>query len=69
MEEPQGDSPTQKSRHRTVREEIHKFSKFLNAISENLTSNETTQHVKHGFKKILAWFLPIILFIILILSH
>ena len=37
---------------------IHVF-KFLNAIRENLTKNEITQHVKHDLQKnlsILAWF-------------
>ena len=42
LNEPQGDSPTQKSRHTTVRQELHVFSKFSNAISENLTRNEIT---------------------------
>ena len=28
LKEPQGDSPTQKLRHTTVRQEIHSFSKF-----------------------------------------
>ena len=55
MKEPQSDSPTQTSRHTTVRQEIHIFSKFLNAIREDLTSNDITQHVKHDLQKILAW--------------
>ena len=54
MKEPQGDSP---SRHTTVRQEIHIFSKFLKAFRENLTSNDITQHVKHNLQKILAWFI------------
>ena len=57
LKEPQGDSPAQKCRHTTVRQEIHIFSKFLNAISENLTGNEITQHVKWDLQKILAWFI------------
>ena len=56
MKEPRGGSSTQKSRHTTVRQEIHILSKFLNAVSENLTSNEKTQHVKHDLQEILAWF-------------
>ena len=32
LNEPQGDSPTQKSRYTTVRQEKHIFSKFLKAI-------------------------------------
>ena len=57
MKQPQGDSSTQKSRHTTVRQEIHIFSKFFIAISENLTSNEITQHVEHDLKFFLAWFI------------
>ena len=49
MKESQDDSPTQTSRHI--------FSKLLNAISENLTTNDMTQHVKQGLQKILAWFI------------
>ena len=44
---PQGDSQTEISRHATVRQEIHTFSKFSNAISEKLTCNEITQDVEH----------------------
>ena len=55
MKEPRGSSPTQKSRHTAVRQKIHILSKFLNAISESLTSNEKTQHVKHDLQEILAW--------------
>ena len=44
LNEPQGDSPTQTSRHTIVRQEIHLFSKFLNAIREDLTRNKITQH-------------------------
>ena len=43
LKKPQSDSPTQASRHTIVREEIHTFSKFLNAIREDLTSNDITQ--------------------------
>ena len=45
MNEPQGDSPTQTSRLTMVRQEIHKFSNFLNATREDLSRNEKTQHV------------------------
>ena len=48
MNEPQGDSPNQTSRHTTVRQEIHKF---LNSIREDLTKNEITQHVRHDLQK------------------
>ena len=54
---PQGDSQTEISRHATVRQEIHTFSKFSNAISEKLTCNEITQHVEHDLQKILTWFI------------
>ena len=57
MKESQRDSPTQTSRYTTVREEIHIISKFLNAIREDLTSNDITQHIKHDLPKILAWFI------------
>ena len=45
LEEPQSDSPIQKSRHTIVRQEKQIFSNFLNAIRENLTNNDVTQHV------------------------
>ena len=57
LEEPQSDSPTQTSRHTIVRQEIHIFSKFLNAIRKDLIINDITQHVKHDLQKILAWFI------------
>ena len=57
LKEPQSVSPTQTSRHTTVRQEIHIFSNFLNAIREDLTSYYITQHVKHELQKILAWFI------------
>ena len=57
LKEPQSDSPIQTSRHTIVRQEIHTFSKFLNAIRGDLTSNDITQHVKHDLQKILAWFI------------
>ena len=57
MKEPQSDSPTQTSRNTAVRQEVHIFSKFLNAIREDLTSNDITQHVKQDLQKILAWFI------------
>ena len=57
MNEPQGDSPTQASRHTIVRQEIHIFSNVLNAIREDLTKNELIQHVNHDLQKILAWFI------------
>ena len=40
LNEPQSDSPTQTSRHTIVRQEIHIFSKFLNAIREDLTKTK-----------------------------
>ena len=57
LKKPQADSPTQTSRHTTVRQEINTFSKFLKVIHENLTSNDITQHVKHDLQKIIAWFI------------
>ena len=33
------------------------FSKLLNAIREDLTSNDITQHIKHDLQKILVWFI------------
>ena len=33
------------------------FSKFLNAIREDLPKLEITQHVRHDLQKILAWFI------------
>ena len=55
LNEPQDDSPTQTSRHTIVRQETHIFLKILNAIREDLTKTEITQHVKHDLQKILAW--------------
>ena len=57
--ESQRDSPIQTSQHTTVRQEIGIFSELLNAIRENLTSNEITQHVdvEHDLQKTLAWFI------------
>ena len=69
MKEPQSNSPTQTSRHKIVRQEIHPFSKILNAIREDLTSNEITQHVKHELQKFLAWLIIDFLVIKLILLH
>ena len=57
MNEPQGDSPIQTSRHTVVRQEIHIFSKYLNAIREDLTKSEVTHHVKNDLEKILALFI------------
>ena len=51
LNEPQGDSPTQTSRHTILKQEIHIFSKFLNALRENLSRNEITQHVKQDLQK------------------
>ena len=56
LNEPQGDSPTQTSRHTIVRQEIYIFSKILNAIRKDLSINEITQHIKHDLQNILAWF-------------
>ena len=50
-------SPTQTSRHTIVRQEIHRFSKFLNAIRDDLTNTDITQHVKHDLQTIFAWFI------------
>ena len=33
------------------------FSKFLNAIRENLTSDEKFQSVNHDLQKLLPWFM------------
>ena len=57
MKEPQSDSPTQTSRHTTIRQELHIISKFLNAICEGLTSNDITQHVKQVLQKTLPGFI------------
>ena len=57
LNEPQGDPPTQTSRHAIVRQEINIISKFSYAIREDLTKNEITQHVRHDLQKILAWFI------------
>ena len=35
----------------------HTFSNFLNAVREDLTSNDIIQHVKNDLQKILAWFI------------
>ena len=51
------DSSTQTSRNTIVQQEIHIFSKFLNAIQENLTIDQITQNVKHDLQKFLAWFI------------
>ena len=56
MKETPSESPTQTSRHTTVRQEICIFSKFSNKIRENFTSNEISKIVKHDLQKILAWF-------------
>ena len=55
--EPQSDSPTQTPRHTTARQEIHICSKFLNAIRENLTSNDITQHYELDFQKLFSMIL------------
>ena len=55
LKEPQRNSPTQTSLHTTIRQEIDLFSKFLNAIREDLTSNDLTQYGKHDLQKFLAW--------------
>ena len=57
LNEPQGDSLIQTSRHTIVRQEIHIFSKFLNAIRKDLSINEITQQTKHDLQKVLAWFI------------
>ena len=35
---------------------MHIFSKVLNAIREDLTSYDITQHVTHDLEKFLVWF-------------
>ena len=50
LKEPQSDSPTQTSRHTTVRQEIHIFSKFLNAIQESIRYY-ILQHVNNDLQK------------------
>ena len=57
LDAPQGDSPTQTSRHTIVREETQIFSKFFLAIPENLKNDQIKQNVKHNLQKILAWFI------------
>ena len=57
IRETQSESPAQTSRHKTGRQEICIFSKFLNTIRGNLTSNEISQKVEHDLQKILAWFI------------
>ena len=57
LKEHQSDSTTQTSRHTTVRQEIHTFSKFLIAVREDLLSNDITQYVKNDLQKMLAWFI------------
>ena len=57
MDEHQSDSPAQICRHTIVRQEIHIFSKFLNAIRESLTNDQITQNVKPDLEQILAWFI------------
>ena len=54
MKETQSESPTQTSRHTTVRQEISIFSNFSKKIREKLTSNEISH--KHDLIKILALF-------------
>ena len=43
MKETQNESPTQTSRHSTVRQEIWVFSNFLNRIREKLKFNGISQ--------------------------
>ena len=57
MKETQNESPTQTSRHSTVRQEICICSKFLNTIRENFISNEISPIVKHDLQKKLACFI------------
>ena len=57
MKETQNVSPTQTSRHSTVRQEIYLFSKFLITIRENLINNEISHKVKHDLQRIQAWFI------------
>ena len=50
-------SPNETSKHIKVRHEIALFSTFLHKIKENFTKDDVSQHTKHDFKKILAWFI------------
>ena len=45
MRETKNKLPPHTSRHSTVRQETHLFSKFLDTIRESLNSNETSQNV------------------------
>ena len=55
LRETQGDSPTQTSRHRAVKQEVNVFSKFLNTIRENLTYNDISQNDKENLQQKKAW--------------
>ena len=57
MKETHNESPPQTSRHPTVRQEIYLFSKFLDAIRENLISNKISQNLKHDLQRMKAWFI------------
>ena len=57
MKETPYESPPQTSWYSTVRQEVYLFSHLLDAIRENLISNEISQTVKHDLQRILAWFI------------
>ena len=55
--EVQSTSPTEKSKHTKIRNEITVFSTFLHIIRENFTKEDVSQNIKHDLQKILAWFI------------
>ena len=57
MKETPYESPPQTTWYSTVRQEVYRFSHLLDAIRENLISNEISQTVKHDLQRILAWFI------------
>ena len=57
LKETSYESPPQTTWYSTVRQEVYRFSHLLDAIRENLISNEISQTVKHDLQRILAWFI------------
>ena len=58
LRQTQNQSPSQTTRHLTVRQEIYLFSQsFLDTIRESFTSIEISQNVKYDLQRILAWFI------------
>ena len=55
--QPQNLKPIHQLKLPDIQFRIIMFSKFLNVIRENLTSNDIIQHVKHDLQKIIAWFI------------